>query len=95
MRGILIVNPHATTTACNTPELVARSLDGLVDLDVRHTRHRGHAHELAAESDADLVLVLGGDGAVNEAVNGIMPVLDLRLAESAAALPGASTAAFR
>ena len=72
MRGILIVNPHATTTATNTPELVTRSLGGLVDLDVRHTRRRGHARELAAESDADLVLVLGGDGAVNEAVNGIM-----------------------
>jgi diacylglycerol kinase family enzyme len=72
VRGILIVNPHATTTACNTPELVTRALDGLVDLDVRQTRRRGHARELAAESDADLVLVLGGDGAVNEAVNGIM-----------------------
>jgi diacylglycerol kinase family enzyme len=72
VRGILIVNPHATTTATNTPELVTRSLGGLVDLDVRHTRRRGHARELAAESDADLVLVLGGDGAVNEAVNGIM-----------------------
>jgi diacylglycerol kinase family enzyme len=72
VRGILIVNPHATTTASNTPELVTRALGGLVDLDIRHTRHRGHARELAAESDADLVLVLGGDGAVNEAVNGIM-----------------------
>jgi diacylglycerol kinase family enzyme len=72
VRGILIVNPHATTTASNTPELVTRALGGLVDLEVRQTGHRGHARELAAESDADLVLVLGGDGAVNEAVNGIM-----------------------
>jgi diacylglycerol kinase family enzyme len=72
VRGILIVNPHATTTATNTPELVTRALGGLVDLDVRQTRRRGHARELAAESEADLVLVVGGDGAVNEAVNGIM-----------------------
>ena len=72
MRGILIVNPHATTMDGNTPELVARSLAGLVDLDVRQTRYRGHARELAAEADTDLVLVLGGDGAVNETVNGIM-----------------------
>ena len=72
MRGILIVNPHATTMDGNTPELVARSLAGLVDLDVRQTRYRGHARELAAEADDDLVLVLGGDGAVNETVNGIM-----------------------
>jgi len=72
VRGILIVNPHATTMDGNTPELVARSLAGLVDLDVRQTRYRGHARELAAEADDDLVLVLGGDGAVNETVNGIM-----------------------
>jgi diacylglycerol kinase family enzyme len=72
VRGILIVNPHATTMDGDTPELVARSLAGLVDVDVQATRYRGHARELAAEADADLVLVLGGDGAVNETVNGIM-----------------------
>jgi diacylglycerol kinase family enzyme len=72
VRGILIVNPHATTAAANTPELVTRSLRGLVDLEVQRTRYRGHARELAAEADVDLMLVLGGDGAVNEAVNGIM-----------------------
>jgi diacylglycerol kinase family enzyme len=72
VRGILIVNPHATTMASNTPELITRALRGLVDLDVQQTRRRGHARELAAETDADLVLVLGGDGAINEAVNGIM-----------------------
>ena len=84
MRGILIVNPHATTTASNTPELVTRALGGLVDLDVQQTRRRGHARELAAEADADLVLVLGGDGAVNEAINGMMARPP---GSSAAALP--------
>jgi diacylglycerol kinase family enzyme len=72
VRGILIVNPHATTTEDNTPDQVIRSLAGLVDLDVEHTRHRGHARELAEAADGDLVLVLGGDGAVNEAVNGVI-----------------------
>jgi len=72
VRGILIVNPHATTTEDTTPELLTRALAGLVDLDVEHTRHRGHARELAAAADGDLVLVLGGDGALNEAVNGVM-----------------------
>jgi diacylglycerol kinase family enzyme len=69
---MLIVNPQATTTAGDTPELVTRSLSGLVDVDVQPTKRRGHARELAAEADADLVLVLGGDGVVNETVNGIM-----------------------
>jgi len=72
VRGLLIVNPQATTTTGNSADLVIRSLAGLVDLDVEHTRHRGHARELAAAAPGELVIVLGGDGAVNEAVNGIM-----------------------
>ena len=69
---MLIVNPNATSLTPDAPELVTRSLSGLVDLDVQRTKRRGHARELAAEADADLVLVLGGDGVVNETVNGIM-----------------------
>jgi diacylglycerol kinase family enzyme len=72
VRGLLIVNPQATTTTGNTADLAIRSLRGLVDLDVEHTRYRGHARELAEAASGELVIVLGGDGAVNEAVNGIM-----------------------
>ncbi|HEV2256643.1 MAG TPA: diacylglycerol kinase family protein [Streptosporangiaceae bacterium] len=72
MRGLLIVNPQATTTTGNSADLAIRSLAGLVDLDVEHTRYRGHARELAAAARGELIIVLGGDGAVNEAVNGIM-----------------------
>jgi diacylglycerol kinase family enzyme len=72
VRGLLIVNPQATTTTGNTADLAIRSLAGLVDLDVEHTRYRGHARELAAAARGELIIVLGGDGAVNEAVNGIM-----------------------
>jgi diacylglycerol kinase family enzyme len=72
VRGLLIVNPQATTTTGNSADRAIRSLAGLVDLDVEHTRYRGHARELAAAARGELVIVLGGDGAVNEAVNGIM-----------------------
>jgi len=72
VRGLLIVNPQATTTTGNSADLVIRSLAGLVDLDVEHTRYRGHARELAAAARGQLVIVLGGDGAINEAINGIM-----------------------
>jgi diacylglycerol kinase family enzyme len=72
VRGLLIVNPQATTTTGNSADLVIRSLAGLVDLDVEHTRYRGHARELATAARGELVIVLGGDGAINEAVNGIM-----------------------
>jgi diacylglycerol kinase family enzyme len=72
VRGLLIVNPQATTTTGNSADLAVRSLAGLVDLDVQHTQYRGHARELAAAARGDLVIVVGGDGAVNEAVNGLM-----------------------
>ncbi|MFY9927960.1 MAG: diacylglycerol kinase family protein [Streptosporangiaceae bacterium] len=72
MRGLMIVNPNATSTNGAIPELVTRSLAGLVDLEVQRTQHRGHARELAAAADVDLMIVLGGDGSVNEVVNGLM-----------------------
>jgi diacylglycerol kinase family enzyme len=46
-----------------------------VELEVVETRYRGHATSLAAAARDDgfgLVLTLGGDGTVNEAVNGIL-----------------------
>jgi diacylglycerol kinase family enzyme len=53
-------------------DLAVRSLAGLVDLEVERTQYRGHARELAAAARADLVIVLGGDGSINEVVNGVM-----------------------
>jgi len=53
-------------------DLAVRSLAGLADLDVERTQYRGHARELAAAADGEIVIVLGGDGSVNEVVNGIM-----------------------
>jgi len=53
-------------------DLVVRSLAGLVDLDVERTRYRGHARELAAAAPGEIVIVLGGDGSINEVVNGVM-----------------------
>jgi len=67
-------------------DLAVRSLAGLVDLDVERTQYRGHARELAAASDADLVIVHGGDGSINEAVNGIMSRADGR--PQVAVIPG-------
>lgn len=53
-------------------DLVVRSLAGLVDVRVEKTRYRGHARELAAAACGELVIVLGGDGSINEVVNGVM-----------------------
>jgi len=59
-------------------DLAVRSLAGSVDLDVERTQYRGHARELAAATNADLVIVHGGDGSINEVVNGLMGLTDGR-----------------
>jgi diacylglycerol kinase family enzyme len=74
MRALLVVNPKATATNPQLRDILARALSSEVKLDVAETTTRGHATELAREAvadDLDLVVVLGGDGTVNEAVNGV------------------------
>jgi diacylglycerol kinase family enzyme len=72
VRGVLIVNPNATSMSRAVCELTVRSLAGLVDVRVEQTKYRGHARELAAAAVGELVIVLGGDGSINEVVNGVM-----------------------
>lgn len=75
MRAVLVVNPKATTTSERSRDVLVRALRSEVDLSVRYTRRRGHAMDLAreaAQEGVDLVVTLGGDGTVNEVVNGLM-----------------------
>jgi diacylglycerol kinase family enzyme len=75
MRALLVVNPKATTTSERSRDVLVRALRSAVNLTVEYTTRRGHAAALAraaAESGVDVVVTLGGDGTVNEAVNGLM-----------------------
>jgi diacylglycerol kinase family enzyme len=75
MRALLVVNPRATTTSERSRDVLVRALRSAVELTVEYTTRRGHATTLAraaAESGVDVVVTLGGDGTVNEAVNGLM-----------------------
>ncbi len=75
MRAVLIVNPNATSTTAAGRDLLAHALESRVDLSVVHTDHRGHAIEIAeaARNDGtDVIIVHGGDGTVNEVVNGLL-----------------------
>jgi diacylglycerol kinase family enzyme len=75
MRALLVVNPKATTTSQRSRDVLVRALGSEVDLTVAYTRRRGHGAALAraaAESGVDVVVTLGGDGTVNEVVNGLM-----------------------
>jgi diacylglycerol kinase family enzyme len=75
VRGLLVVNPRATTTSARTREVIAHALSASLDLDVVDTTHRTHATDLARQARRDgleVVLTLGGDGTVNEVVNGLL-----------------------
>jgi diacylglycerol kinase family enzyme len=75
VRAVLIVNPNATSTTRATRDLLAHALESRLKLSVVHTDHRGHAIEIArdaAREGVDALIVHGGDGTVNEVVNGIL-----------------------
>ena len=74
VRTLLIVNPRATTTTKPVRDKIVRTLAARADIEVVETRHRGDAREIAARAVAegwDALLVLSGDGTINEAVNGM------------------------
>lgn len=76
---MLLVNPTATTTNRRTRDVLIRALGAAVDLTVAETRYRGHAAVLASGARSrgfDTVAVLGGDGTINEAVNGLLTPRD-------------------
>lgn len=75
MRGLLVVNPRATTTSPRVIDVIVNALSNELDLDVTVTTHKGHGimlGELALEQGLDIVVTLGGDGVVNEVVNGVL-----------------------
>ncbi|MGW0709212.1 diacylglycerol/lipid kinase family protein [Streptomyces sp. NPDC002643] len=102
MRALLVVNPAATTTSARTRDVLIHALASEMKLEAVTTEYRGHARDLARQAaegkdgdDIDLVVALGGDGTVNEVVNGLLhhgPDPD-RLPRLAV-VPGGSTNVF-
>jgi len=75
MRALLVVNPKATAITVRARDVLAHALASETRLEVRETKARGHATELArtaVEDGLDVVVALGGDGTVNEVVNGLL-----------------------
>jgi diacylglycerol kinase family enzyme len=75
VRALLIVNPRATTTTKPVLDVIVSTLAAKAEIEVVETRHRGDARQIAAGAAAagwDALLVLSGDGTINEAVNGLM-----------------------
>lgn len=75
MRALLVSNPTASTVTADRLRVVVRALESTFSLDVASTRDRLHAAELARDAvatGAKAVVVYGGDGTVNEVVNGML-----------------------
>jgi len=92
MRVLLVVNAAASSVTARRRVIVQRLLSEGNDLYVAETRRRGHATSLAraaARSGAQAVVVLGGDGTLNEVATALAGT-DCALA----ALPGGSTNVF-
>lgn len=77
VRALLISNPNSTSnTDRRMPDIVRalRSVEG-IHLTSMFTAYRGHAEEIVAGltiRDYDAIICLGGDGTINEVVNGLM-----------------------
>ncbi len=97
MRALLVANPNATSTSPRVIDVIVRALSHDLDLEVTMTTHKGHAHsigEYAVESGIPLVITLGGDGVVNEVINGIMFANPAKPKPAIAPIPGGSGNVF-
>jgi diacylglycerol kinase family enzyme len=97
MRAVLVVNPRATATTLRTRDVLAAALSSDLRVDTFETKGRGHAIELAAQAagnGTDLVVALGGDGTVNEIVNGLLSEGVRPDLPALAVVPGGSTNVF-
>src|SRR3954453_15529976 len=97
MRALVVVNPAATATTARGRDVLVRALASDLKVDLAETSHRGHARELGAQAAADgfdVVVTLGGDGTVNEVVNGLLENGPAPHLPVLAVVPGGSTNVF-
>src|SRR3954449_181917 len=97
MRALVVVNPAATATTPKGRDVLVRALGSELKVDVIETEHRGHGRELgrrATEDGVDVVVTLGGDGTVNEVVNGLLTRGPSAHVPTLAVVPGGSTNVF-
>jgi diacylglycerol kinase family enzyme len=89
---LLLVNSSASSVTARGRVVIQKALSADHEVTLAETSRRGHATRLAqgaAVDGIDVVVVLGGDGTLNEAANGLAGT-DTAMA----ALPGGSTNVF-
>src|SRR4051795_7241688 len=97
MRALVVVNPAATATTPKGRDVLVRALASELKVDLVETERRGHGRELgrrAVEDGVDVVVTLGGDGTVNEVVNGLLADGPAEELPALPVVPGGSTNVF-
>ena len=92
MKILFLVNSAASSVTPRSRVVIRKALSADHDVTLAETKRRGHATRLAqgaVSSGTDVVVVLGGDGTLNEAANGLAGSHT-----ALAALPGGSTNVF-
>ncbi len=91
--AVLIENPKAGSISPGLFRVAERALEATFDLELVQTEARGHAAALAreaVEAGAKTVIAYGGDGTVNEIINGLLGTAESTNV-SLAVLPGGTT----
>lgn len=73
-QALLVVNLAAGSVSKPLKQIIEKALAADLKLEVAETNHPRHATELAADAadrGFDLVIAFGGDGTMNEVVNGL------------------------
>jgi diacylglycerol kinase family enzyme len=97
MRALVVVNPAATATTAEMRDVLVAALAADLKVEVAQTAHRGHGRDLGAAAVTggfDVVVTLGGDGLVNEVVNGMLADGPSPALPVLAVVPGGSTNVF-
>jgi len=92
VRLVLIVNASASSVTARARVVIGKALAADHRVTIAETSRRGHASRLAqgaAADGVDVVVVLGGDGTLNEAANGLAGT-----STALGVLPGGSTNVF-
>lgn len=92
MKVLLLVNSSASSVTARSRVVIQKALSADHDVTLAETSRRGHAARLAlsaAQTGTEVVVVLGGDGTLNEAANGLAGT-----GCALAPLPGGSTNVF-
>jgi diacylglycerol kinase family enzyme len=93
----VVANPRATATSPRQRRVLLDALRRTADVVIEETANRGHAAALACRAmrdRVDVVVALGGDGTINEVVNGVLTDGQHKHVPAVGVVPAGSTNVF-